>query len=726
MPFWRKDDKKEKVNYKARFEHKQYLAQESPEPVYDLSDCALKNVPPGIFSRCKVLRKEALLLQENELKSLNGGGPLSDLQHLKVLDLQKNNLDKLPDDISQLTNLKVLYLQNNNLDKLPDDISQLTNLKVLYLQNNKLKQLPSSISGLTCLKTLDLRSNSKLKEIPKELAHLRLLETLLLDQEHITYPSPDILEQGTEAIMRFLCSECSIDYIPPSQCTEITIENGINGMKNGSNILPTDPYEELVKSHLEKEEKIKEEKKKQVLDLERQMIESQERELELKRQSAENRKRLLDNLAEEESKKEAEVMRLQTIKEEERHKLNSRMIEAEAQSDSLIKELMEHNSNKYSDPEKVMAALEEDRLALEAQFTIAQEDIESLREKEVMRNMQMMMEEEMQKQATKKQYEQRQGVIKHAMSSTLENDKAVEEVLQTKGKKQTDLISKMLEDEKYQREAFQALLLQQDQKAGEITDQMSMIQNELAALTVVEMKKRDMKVEFEMELMTEKRETLTKLLLDLMERKQQRADDLQRMMKEMETGKEEEQEYYWLIQYQKLLDSKPKGLANAEKNLDSKVKDLLSSCGGDEYIPLFAKKQISMKQLQYMQDKELKELGVTSEYIRKKIQAGAEEFQSNDQMLQEKINGATNGVSGEASAPPGEMDDSLPSAPADEDVPSAPPIETFQSAECVVCLERKCDIIFLPCGHLCSCSQCDRNLSECPLCRATIMQRVKL
>lgn len=74
-----------------------------------------------------------------------------------------------------------------------------------------------------------------------------------------------------------------------------------------------------------------------------------------------------------------------------------------------------------------------------------------------------------------------------------------------------------------------------------------------------------------MELMSEKRETLTKLLLDLMQRKQQRADDLQRMMQEMEEGKEKEQENYWLIQYQKLLDSKPKGLENAEKKLDSKV-----------------------------------------------------------------------------------------------------------------------------------------------------------
>ena len=79
------------VNYKARLEHKRYLAQESPEPVrqislsssstssiimktgsqssspssqvFDISECALKNVPAGIYSRCKVARKEALLLQ---------------------------------------------------------------------------------------------------------------------------------------------------------------------------------------------------------------------------------------------------------------------------------------------------------------------------------------------------------------------------------------------------------------------------------------------------------------------------------------------------------------------------------------------------------------------------------------------------------------------------------------------------------------------------------------
>merc|ERR1719462_616113 len=108
MSFWRKN--KEKVNYKARLEHKQYLAQESPDSVYDLTDCGLKTVPPGVFSRIKVLRKEALLLQENELVSLSGGGNLPDLAGLQVLDLHNNCLEKLPEELGQLTGLQALYL----------------------------------------------------------------------------------------------------------------------------------------------------------------------------------------------------------------------------------------------------------------------------------------------------------------------------------------------------------------------------------------------------------------------------------------------------------------------------------------------------------------------------------------------------------------------------------------------------------------------------------------
>jgi len=731
MPFWKKDNNskpKEKVNYKARFEHKQYLAQESPEPIYDLIDCGLKNVPAGVFSRCKVLRKEALLLQENDLTSLTGGGAFTDLSEIQVLDLHKNSLEKLPEDIGHLANLRTLYIQDNKLKQLPNSIGSLKNLQTLNISGNSLKEIPLSISGLVSLKTLDLRNNPKLKRIPKDVAQLRGLDTLLLDEKHINYPDPQIVSQGTEAIMRFLCSECEMEYVAPSECLPNIIE--MNGKENGVKQAIVDPYEHLIKGHLEAEEKKKEEKKQKAIQLERQMIETQDREAELKRQSTKQKKMLLDNLAEEENKMEAEMMKFQKLRDEERKLLNDKMNQAEQQSDFLIKELMVSNM-RYSDPTKVMEALEADKKHMEAQLTIVNGDAEKLKEKEVLRAMQMMMEEEMQKKATMKLYEDRQGVIQSALTSTLESDKAVEEVLSSKGKQQTELISKMLEDEKYQREAFQALLLQQDHRASEISDQMAMIQNELAALTMVEMKKKDMKVEFEMQLMVGKRETLTKLLLDLMEKKQQRADDLQKMMKDMETGKEEEQENYWLIQYQKLLDSKPKGLENAEKNLDTKVRDLLSSCGGDEYLPLFAKKQISMKALLFMEDKDLKELGVSSEYIRKKIKAGVDEYQEMGERMKARFSSIENGETADPSAPPTEMDEDVATAPAlpssdDNAHPSAPPIETFQSAECVVCMERKCDIIFLPCGHLCACSLCDRDLTQCPLCRAAIAQRVKI
>lgn len=735
MPFWKKDKEngngksKEKVNYKARLEHKQYLAQESPEPVYDLVDCGLKSLPSGVYSKCKVLRKEALLLQDNELSSLtNGSGStLDQLATLHILDVHNNCLEKLPEDLSAMKSLKALYLQNNKIRQLPASIGDLKHLQTLNLAGNNIKELPPSISGLTALKTLDITNNQKLTKLPKEIGHLHSLESLLLDPDVVTYPGKDITSEGTEAIRRFLCSELGIDYISPEDHKANHRDKPEqNGSQNGSVKQLIDPYDELIKNHLQKEEKIKEEKKQQAMVLERQMMENQEREAVLQRLNDENKKKLLDCLVEEESKKEAEILKLHKIKEEERKVLNERMSQAEQQSEFLIKELMESNQ-RFSDPAKMMRALEEDKKNLEKQFTILKGDAEKLREKDILRSMQLMMEEEMQKKATLQIYQNRQCVIQSAMTSTLESDKAVEDVLASKGREKTQLISKMLEDEKYQREAFQALLLQQDHRALEIGEQMARIQNELASLTCVELKKRDMKVEFEIEVMSEKRETLTKLLLDLMERKQQRADDLQRMMKEMEDGKEKEQENYWLIQYQKLLDSKPKGLEAAENKLDSKVRELLMTCGGEEYIPLFAKKQLTFKEVQYMEDKDLKQLGISSEYMRNKIRVCIDEYVGMEERMAAKLDKMENGVhDSRPSAPASDLDHDIPSAPED-DSPSAPAIiQTFHTPECVVCLERKSSVILLPCGHLCSCSQCNFDISQCPLCRADIITRVNM
>ena len=114
------------------------------------------------------------------------------------------------------------------------------------------------------------------------------------------------------------------------------------------------------------------------------MIETQEREAELQRLNDENKMKLLDSLADEESRKEAEIIELQKKKETERKYLNDRMWQAEQQSDYLIKELMESNQ-RFSDPSSVMKALEEDKKKMEQQFTILAEDAERLREADIRR-----------------------------------------------------------------------------------------------------------------------------------------------------------------------------------------------------------------------------------------------------------------------------------------------------------------------------------------------------
>lgn len=81
-------------------------AKETPEPIFDLSECHLQECPP-VFVICKVLRKEVLLLHRNQLSSLRGGGHLIDLSLLRILDLRENKLKTLPDEISELSDLRV-------------------------------------------------------------------------------------------------------------------------------------------------------------------------------------------------------------------------------------------------------------------------------------------------------------------------------------------------------------------------------------------------------------------------------------------------------------------------------------------------------------------------------------------------------------------------------------------------------------------------------------------
>lgn len=136
---------------------------------------------------------------------------------LQVLDLQNNQLEKLPDEIGQLKSLRVLYVHHNKLKKLPDSIGDLSRLQNLNISSNLLKELPVTISKLTRLKTLDISNNAKLKKLPKQLGHCHSLYNLSgPDYDIIQYPTANVCKEGIQSIMRFLAKGkflCSIKII---------------------------------------------------------------------------------------------------------------------------------------------------------------------------------------------------------------------------------------------------------------------------------------------------------------------------------------------------------------------------------------------------------------------------------------------------------------------------------------------------------------------------------
>ncbi|XP_015787734.1 E3 ubiquitin-protein ligase LRSAM1-like isoform X2 [Tetranychus urticae] len=181
-------------------------AQINPGPDFDLSNCALQCVPKGIYSQCRVFRKESLLLNNNNLTTIpdDHDNCLDDLvQCLKILNVSKNAIRSLPCNISKLVNLKELNLSNNMLKSLPDSFVGLKGLESLDISHNQLKQFPLSICGLPALKYINISHNQMITHIPAEICNLINLERLLIDETSIKHPPRRICDKGIESLFKF-------------------------------------------------------------------------------------------------------------------------------------------------------------------------------------------------------------------------------------------------------------------------------------------------------------------------------------------------------------------------------------------------------------------------------------------------------------------------------------------------------------------------------------------
>src|SRR6266508_5223354 len=105
----------------------------------------------------------------------------SNRKHGNILNLDRQELQSIPDELWQMAEITVLNLCNNNIKQLPKDIGKLKNLRYLDISNNNIRDLPSEITSLPSLKVLNIGKNP-LREFPVEVFDIKSLMALGLGE----------------------------------------------------------------------------------------------------------------------------------------------------------------------------------------------------------------------------------------------------------------------------------------------------------------------------------------------------------------------------------------------------------------------------------------------------------------------------------------------------------------------------------------------------------------
>ncbi|MEQ2220078.1 hypothetical protein ILYODFUR_001523 [Ilyodon furcidens] len=729
MPlFFRK--RKPSEDSQKRLEHQLYWSnQEGADDILDISGCEVAELPSKVFSICKVQQKKVLILHTNELKYLLPKGcDISSLSTLKVLDLHENKLSSLPEDLGNLTRLQILNVEKNHLKALPESIGRLQLLQTLNLKGNRLTELPAAVGSLSSLRTLDISDNSIL-QLPKHLAYIRTLESFTLDAATMTYPPASVCSEGTESIQRFFCKELGEEYCAPSQYLLPVLESDCG--KPSSDCL--DGLEEAWQSKFSDYERRKEQKLQEKLAFERHLEEKQREHTQLLLMNNSHKENILNSVRLDQERVEQGFSQQQRAQEAERQLVLEKVRQAEHNISGRISGLLMDNSRQKKSAE-FLQTMEEDRIRMEQLTAITQEEASSLRGRDVAAAMQKMLSDSYAMSLLQEASDsRRQSLVSEAYRSMETLDKKFDRMLSLQVLDKSKAIAQILQEEEMQKAAFQALQLQKDAVHGYIRNQIKLIEAELMQLTKLEIKRRNLDAENLQEVLVEQRSALSDLLQQLLKQRDQREQELRQVLVEMENKSDSNQQNYWMIQYQRLLDAKPLSLRMQEAGLEKELVNLLCRLSAQHYLPIMAHHHITTEALRHMTVSDLKKLGINEAGIQKALLNWAREHQPAGACKAAQIEEV---VTPTAPTPPPSpllprtsttQTPSPPRSPGTPVTPSAPtPVEGPGSSECVVCMETESQVIFLPCGHVCCCQVCSGALQNCPLCRCNISQRIRL
>ncbi|NXO45538.1 LRC40 protein, partial [Locustella ochotensis] len=205
----------------------------------DVSNNQLTAIPTSFALLVNLVR---LNLACNQLKELPAD--LSAMKSLRQLDCTKNYLETVPPKLATMASLEQLYLRKNKLRSLPElpsckllkelhagenqieilnaeNLKQLSSLCVLELRDNKIKAVPEEITVLQKLERLDL-ANNDISRLPYTLGNLPQLKFLALEGNPLRTIRRDLLQKGTQELLKYLRSKIQDDGPGPNEEPPVT------------------------------------------------------------------------------------------------------------------------------------------------------------------------------------------------------------------------------------------------------------------------------------------------------------------------------------------------------------------------------------------------------------------------------------------------------------------------------------------------------------------------
>lgn len=680
-------------NARANLDRKLYLAKESPESEFDLSDCELRRVPSGIYSICKVYRKEKIYLNNNKLQTLEDGGQLSDLYFIKVLNISCNNFSRLTDDIRFLINLTELYVQDNALKELPEGIEYLQSLHILDVSRNKLQALTPSVGKLKSLQKLVITENRLLNELCPELCFATNITQIELDGEHFIFPPAEVTTKGTSEIMKYLCKQLNVAYILP-----MNVESDVSSIQS-----PTTAQNPFTRRNTITWE----EQEAAVIEQENRFHEA----------SKQQREKILTKILQEQLELDSEIAKVHGTKELERQRLIKDIQEDEKNIGCLVKNFIQSD---HLRPEVIQQQLAHDQAEHDRLLEMTRQNYDNLKKSDVLKAMEMLIEDDYVIQHSKEHYEVSMNHMKQSMLlQELEGAEKLHDLLKAKDESHSVLVEQLLEDQDIQKAVVASLIERVDARSWSLNEEIALISSQLARLSIIEQEKKKLHVTYNYNELLHQRMHLIYLLDDLLEQQNKRRKQLIETLKEMENETHKTADF-WLKNYQKLLDSAPKTLLNIGKHLDPLFANYLLQEGVIHCLPFLVKFLFTDESLLNVTLDRLKENGVSLSSDREGIIRAIEYYASDKS---KNINcGISQTISLEPSAPVQDL--------AEEKTCTGVVSTTEEGStesECVICMDNKCEVVFVPCGHMCCCQICaNKEVDYCPMCRGDIERKIKI